>query len=142
MNDPHVERVEAWIRRYFADPQIRLLDVDSGMTAVPLVQATVLKSTHSFSANQTLFVYCVHWGMNERAMVVGRFRGKHRFVRGVCPIASLGNFRPKLVQHPAVLGALAGRYVDGGIFIRFLALPGEHRSFREYQAEVLARAAP
>jgi hypothetical protein len=57
------------------------------------------------------------------AKVVGRFRRKNRWIKGVCPMASLDNFRPKLVYTPNIIKKLEGEFVSRSIFLRFFAMP-------------------
>jgi hypothetical protein len=118
---PHAELAKTILRRFFADPD-RNLVVDASMTEVPVVLANAGRSTRSFAAGQRLYVYNGYWGMNERVQVVGRFRQRHRFVRGVFPIAGLTNCRPHLVHHPGVIRRLAGEIVESQLFIGIGAL--------------------
>jgi hypothetical protein len=114
------ERLESTIRKLFwASP---ILTVDPAAERLPLVAANVATSTRSFSRGQLVFIYDVYWGMNERAKVVGRFRRKRDWIRGVVPIKSLDNFRPKMVHNPFVIRKLHGEIVDGRIFPRFLPI--------------------
>jgi len=119
---PYVEKIEAIDAAYFSTSQE--LKIDSSTQSIPLIMATVRKSTHSFSQGQRIYIYDVDWGVNERALVIGKFRRSHRWIRGVCPIASLENFRPTVVFHPAVIKKLSdGCSVHGRLFWRFLARP-------------------
>ena len=112
------ERFESTIRKLFGTAPI--LTVDPAAERLPLVAANVATSTRSFSRGQLVFIYDVYWGMNERAKVVGRFRRKRDWIRGVVPIKSLDNFRPKMVYNPFVIRKLHGEIGDGRIFPRFL----------------------
>jgi hypothetical protein len=119
---PYVEKIEAFHQTYFARGQA--LSVDAETQSVPLVMAKVRKSTHSFSQGQKIYIYDVYWGVNERAHVIGQFRRKHRWIKGTCPIASLENFRPTEVFHPAVITKLVeGGPIHRGLFERFFPLP-------------------
>ena len=131
----HAAKVESFVRRFYAHDTH--LVVNEATTEVPLVAANLSVSTRSFSAGQLLYVYDVYWGMNERAKVVGRYRGKNRFVTGVCRIDRLENARPKIAAHPGVVRALAGQWISGGIFLRFLDLPGGFKTFADYRDSVL-----
>lgn len=127
--NPHLEAINALLLRHF--PGQRWLDLTEETTHVPLMAALVRKSSRSFAAGQKLYVYDVHWGMGEKALVVGRFRRKQRWIRGHCPLENLDDFRPKIVQHPQVINALrhqAGggpQRISAGIFWRFLPMPVE-----------------
>jgi hypothetical protein len=133
--DDHVAQINQIVRRFFADRDWLVPRTDA--QAVPLVAARLTKSTHSFSAGQLVYVYDVYWGMNERARVVARFRRKHKFVLGVCPIASLEDARPKIVHTPAVVHKLSDSMVVGGVFLRFFQLPGGCYHFSQYRKLVL-----
>ncbi|MEH2296682.1 hypothetical protein [Nostoc sp.] len=130
MQEQHIEKINEILLGYFCGGT--LLDINSTKDNIPLVAANVQKSTHSFSEGQLLYIYNVFWGMNKKALVVGRHRRKHRLILGVCPIASLSNFRPKLVYEPAVIRKLHGRYIDDRIFMRFFDLPGEFIYIKDY----------
>jgi hypothetical protein len=133
----HTERVESIVRTFFSESCFFTVTPDA--RAVPMVAARLSKSTRSFSAGQVVYVYDVFWGVNERARVVGRYRRKHRFIHGVCPIASLVDARPKVVCAPAVLRTLAGTRIDGGILLRFynLGSGGDFMYFDDYRRHVL-----
>jgi hypothetical protein len=130
MQEQHIEKINEILLGYFCGGI--LLDVNATKDNIPLVAANVQKSTHSFSEGQLLYIYNVFWGMNKNALVVGRYRRKHRLILGVCPISSLSNFRPKLVYEPTVIRKLYGRYIHVGIFMRFFDLPGEFIDIRTY----------
>lgn len=130
MQEQHIKKINEILLDYFCDDT--LLDINRTKDNIPLVAANVQKSTHSFSEGQLLYIYNVFWGMNKNALVVGRHRRKHRQILGVCPIASLRNFRPKLVYEPTVIRKLYGRHIHVGIFIRFFDLPGEFIDIRDY----------
>jgi hypothetical protein len=143
---PHFDLVKTIIRRFFADSD-RNLVVEASMTQVPLIVANAARSTHSFAAGQRLYVFNGYWGMNERIRVVARFRERHRFVRGVFPIAGLTNCRPGIVQHPAVIRRLAGEMISSGMFAGIGALPvyfvpDRSRPFAELRREVLESTPP
>jgi|SRR6476661_2186263 len=110
------------------------LPVTEQSERVPLVKATVCKSSRSFSVGQKVHIYDVYWGMNEKALVVARYRRKHEYILGVIPIKNLEGFRPDYVYHPAVLQKLrlAGKKVDSRIFGRFFTLPHQLSSM-DYQ---------
>lgn len=136
----HEERVHEIIHRFFSVAGgSSLLPIESQAEAAPLIKARVTKATRSFSEGQVVFVYDVYWGMNERAKVAARYRRKHRFVRGEIDIESLADARPVIVYDPAVIRALDGRNVDGGIFARMLSVvPDHYKQFAEYRDVVLA----
>jgi hypothetical protein len=130
MNQDYVEKINDILCKHFSDNSF--LIANASMESVPLVSANILKSTRSFSAGQLVYIYDIYWGMNERAKVIGRYRRKHNFILGVCPIASLTNCRPKLVYKPVIVSKLNGSYIDGGIFMRFFNLPGGFTHISEY----------
>lgn len=130
MQEKHIEKINEILLGYFCGKYI--LDVNATKNNIPLVAANVQKSTHSFSEGQLLYIYNVFWGMNNKALVVGRYRRKHRLILGVCPISSLSNFRPKLVYDPTVIRKLCGRHIHVGIFIRFFDLLGEFTDIKAY----------
>ncbi|MEH2240320.1 hypothetical protein [Nostoc sp.] len=130
MQEQHIKKINEILLGYFCGGT--LLDINPTKDNIPLVAANVQKSTHSFSEGQLLYIYNGFWGMNKHAQVVGRHRRKHRLILGVCPIASLINFRPKLVYEPAVIRKLHGRYIHAGIFMRFFDLPGEFIYIKDY----------
>jgi hypothetical protein len=139
LDDPeradHPRRVEAILRTFLVDSCF--FTVAPGTRTAPLVAVRLGKSTRSFSLGQAVYVYDGYWGMNEHACVVGRHRRKHRFIRGVCPIASLVDPRPKIVYAPAVLRKLEGATIDGSIFTRFCNLPGDFMYFDDYRKHIL-----
>jgi hypothetical protein len=141
---PYFDLVKTIIRRFFADPD-RSFVVEASMTEVPVIVANAARSTHSFAAGQRLYVFNGYWGMNERVRVVARFRERHRFVRGVFPIAGLTNCRPGIVHHPAVIRRLVGQTVSSGMFAGIGALPvyfvpDGSRPFAELHREALESA--
>jgi hypothetical protein len=84
---------------------------------VPLIAARLATSTRSFSAGQKVLVYDGYWGMAERVKVVARYRRKHRWVLGVCPLARLTDGRPVIEYSPAVVRALRGQSISIGMFL-------------------------
>jgi hypothetical protein len=118
---PYLEKIKGILAKHFFEK--KYLTVEATSETVPLVAATVRKGTGSFSTGQVVYIYSVYWGMNEQAKVVGRFRRKHRWIKGVCPIASLDHFRPKIVYNPTIIKTLADETIDSFIFPRFLAMP-------------------
>lgn len=107
---------------------------------VPLVVANVIKSTRSFSAGQLVYIYDVYWGMNDNAKIVGRFRRKQNWMRGVIPIKNLSNFRLKAAYEPTVLKKLQGEKITRYLFPRFLSLTkgqGEVHSSWKYATKQL-----
>ncbi|RTQ52410.1 hypothetical protein EJV47_05185 [Hymenobacter gummosus] len=101
------------------------LRADEHTTRLPLVAANVIIQTNSFTAGQKVHIYDVYWGMNDNALVVGRFRRKHDFIFGVIPIRKLDNFRPEYVYHPVVLNKFrrTDKAINPGIFQRFFERP-------------------
>jgi hypothetical protein len=136
---PYFDLVKTIIRRFFADPN-RCFVVEASMTEVPIIVANAARSTRSFAAGQRLYVFDGYWGMNERVRVVARYRARHRFIRGVFPIAGLTNCRPGIVHHPAVIRRLAGEAISRGMFGGFV--PGGYRPFAELHREVMESALP
>lgn len=118
---PFLEKINAIFAQSFSEKDY--LRVEATHATVPLVAATLRKATRSFSAGQLAYIYGVYGGLNRQAKVIGRFRGKNRWIKGVCPIASLDNFRPKLVYTPNIIKKLAGEYIGKFLFPRFFALP-------------------
>lgn len=104
----------AILARYFSES--RYLVVPADATTVPLVAARLARSTTIFSAGQRVYVYDAYWGMNERALVLGRYRRRHRWVRGVCAIDILVDCRPQLVWSRAVIARLEGCSIAAGLF--------------------------
>jgi|GEM_PF-4281150 len=134
MTDPTPEmlaRIGEILQHSFPDPNPFSLTATAATERLPLVKANVRKQTRSFSQGQKVHIYSVYWGLNERALVVARFRRKHDYIFGVIPIDNLENFRPEYVYHPQVLAKfrLTGNRVDSGIFSRFFNLP--HQSTAE-----------
>ena len=103
-------RVEDIENLFFSES--RFFDVESSMESIPLIAANVCKSTNSFTEGQLLYIYSGFWGENENFKVVGRFRRKNRIIKGVCPISSLSNLRPKIVYDKKIIYKLAGTYID------------------------------
>ncbi len=128
----YLEKIQAILATYFAENLT--LDVTEATTTLPLVAALVQKSTRSFSHGQRIYVYNAHWGMDEVAMVVGRYRRTGRWICGHCPMHVLDNFRPKIIYDPQILRKLreqttAGQYgVSQSIFFRFFAMPSTRDS--------------
>jgi len=118
---PYLEKIKAILAQNFSEKNH--LTVEAVTETVPLVAATARKATRSFSTGQLVYIYSVYWGMNEQAKVVGRFRRKHRWIKGVCPIVSLDNFRPKIVYNPNIIKKLADETINSFIFPRFFAMP-------------------
>jgi hypothetical protein len=119
---PYLDLVRTIIRRFYADTDDGF-PVEAATTEVPLVVANAGRSTRSFAAGQRLYVFDGYWGMNERVRVVARYRQRHRFVRGVFPIAGLTGCRPAIVRHPAVIRRLVGQTISGSLFAGIGALP-------------------
>lgn len=119
---PFLEKIKAILAQNFSEKNY--LTVETATETVPLIAAIVRKSTRSFSTGQRVYIYSVYWGMNEQVKVVGRFRRKNRWIKGVCPIASLDHFRPKIVYNPNIIKTLADETIDSSIFPRFFAMPG------------------
>jgi hypothetical protein len=121
----HVDASREILERFYPDGA-RYHAVPAGAELVPVVAARMERSTHTFTAGQVVLVHDAFWGMNENAKVLGRYRRKHRWVRGVCPIDILVDCRPRLERSPAVLALLAGTSIPGGLFGgRFWPMPGE-----------------
>lgn len=118
---PYLEKIKVILARNFSEKNH--LIVAAAHETVPLVAATLRKATHSFSAGQVVYIYNVYWGMNEQAKVVGRFRRKNRWIKGVCPIALLDDFRPKIVYRPDIIQKLDDETIESFIFPRFFAMP-------------------
>lgn len=118
---PYLEKINGILARNFAEKSY--FTVEALSEPVPLVAATLRKATHSFSAGQLLYIYDIYGGLNRSAKVIGRFRRKNRWIKGVCPIASLDNFRPKLVYTPDIIRKLEGEFINSSIFPRFFAMP-------------------
>ena len=87
------------------------VSIEQGMESIPVVAANLSKSTNSFTQGQSVYVFDGYWGMAERVKVVGRYRRKNRFVKGVCQRANLENHRPKIIYEPAVIRKLIGETI-------------------------------
>jgi hypothetical protein len=111
------------------------IEVTTETQKIPLVAANVSKSTRSFSKGQVLYIYDGYWGMAERVKVVGRFRRKHNWIKGVIPIKNLGNFRPDEVYKPVVIGKLDGEIIHENLFSLFLDLPEWEINRKELEKE-------
>lgn len=128
----YLEKIQAILATYFAENHT--LDVTEATTTLPLVAALVQKSTRSFSHGQRIYVYNGHWGMNEVAMVIGRYRRTGRWICGHCPMHILDNFRPKIIYDPQILRKLREQTTVGPhgvsqlIFFRFFAMPNTRDS--------------
>lgn len=118
---PYLEKINAILAKNFSEKDY--LIVAATDQTVPLVAATLRKATRSFSAGQLMYIYNVYWGINEQAKVLGRFRRKNRWIKGVCPIASLDNFRPIIVYSPPTIKKLSDETIASFIFPRFFAIP-------------------
>ncbi len=101
--------LDAIRRQFFADQP--WFDVGAAADSVPVVAARLSGGTRSFSEGQRVYVYDGFFGQNERVKVVGRYRRKHRFIRGVCPMQKLIDPRLVVVYQPAVLGLLEGQRI-------------------------------
>jgi hypothetical protein len=104
---PYLEKINGILAQNFAGKGYLMVEATTG--TVPLVAATLRKDLYG--------------GLNRSAKVVGRFRRKNRWIKGVCPIASLDNFRPKLVYIPNIIKKLEGEAINRFIFPRFFAMP-------------------
>ena len=118
---PYLEKINSILAQNFAEKNY--LTVETTTETVPLVAATLRKATRSFSTGQLVYIYDLYGGLNRSAKVVGRFRRKNRWIKGVCPIASLDNFRPKLVYTPDIIKKLQDEWISSAIFPRFFAMP-------------------
>jgi hypothetical protein len=123
---PYLEKINTILAKNFSEQ--RYLAGGATTKTVPLIAATLRKATRSFSAGQTVYIYNVYWGMNERAKVIGRFRQKNRWIRSACPIESLDHFRPKIVYSPEIIKKLDDETIDSFIFPRFFAMPSADES--------------
>lgn len=128
MNETELAKLNNILLAYFVGG--KRLVVNSCASPILLVAATVRVQTKSFSAGQILYIYDVYWGENERALTVGRFRRKHRFICGNCPVRNLTGFRPVQVFDPRIIQKVA--LVNPGIFLRFFDLPGGHDTITHY----------
>jgi hypothetical protein len=112
-------KVHAIVAAFFPDGATHLV-VGEQHASVPVIAARVLASTRSFTVGQKVLVYDGYWGQAERVKVVARYRRKHRWIRGVCPIAKLGEARPVVEHDPAVVRALRGAWISLGMFLPYL----------------------
>lgn len=113
--------------------------VEPNAKNIPLVAASVIKATRSFSIGQVVYIYDGYWGMAERVKVVGRFRRKRNWIRGVIPIKNLGNFRAKIVYNSTVLKKLEGETISDNIFTLFLDLPEWKYNREKYDEELKSK---
>lgn len=117
----HVSKARGIVEELFSGASILVAE---DKKELPLVAARLTRSTRTFSAGQLVYVFDVYWGMNERVKAVGRYRRKHRFVVGACPIAILDDCRPKRVMTPAVIELLTGERIPRALFEgRFWPMP-------------------
>lgn len=101
------------------------LSADEQTERLPVVKANLRRHTRMFNEGQKVYIYNVYWGLNERAMVVARFRRKYQFVFGVVPIKDLSHFRPDHLYHPKALEKFrqTAAQIHTGIFRRFFERP-------------------
>ncbi|WP_372370101.1 hypothetical protein [Candidatus Uabimicrobium sp. HlEnr_7] len=84
-----------------------------------MIAANVSKATNSFGKGQLVYIYGGYWGMAERLKVIGRYRGKHRFIKGVCSIVNLVNHRPKIVCNPEIIRKCQGEKITRSSILNF-----------------------
>lgn len=111
-NEATIEKIK---EKFFADHK-KFITVYKDMLGIPVIVANINKSTRSFSAGQIVYIYGGYWGEAERTKVVGRYRRKHRFILGVCPIANLESHRPNIVYDPRVIQKLDGQHISASLF--------------------------
>lgn len=124
--NPYLEQINALLLRYF--PGMERIDLTAEATEAPLLAANLRRDTPSFTEGQKVYVHNLSW--NNKAMVVGRYRRKHRWICGYCNADRLDNFRPKIVRDPHVIEALRRRgrgrhHISARIFRCFLPFPAE-----------------
>lgn len=102
----------AWIHQagklfyLFPSPFLYFTNTMDAKNPVKIVKATLTKSTRSFSKGQVVYIYDGFWGMAERIKVIGRYRRKHRFVIGVCPMDNVTNYKEVTIHDPRILALL------------------------------------
>ncbi|GEM_PF-6681080 len=73
----------------------------------------IRNGTKKFRGKQKVYYQYGYWGMGGQAIIViGRYRGKYKYISCAIRSAVLTDFRPELVYSPTIIEQLHFRYTD------------------------------